>query len=119
MNLINETNLSAGTYYEVIQVANLANVAFQYKIIVVDDNEIELQFFGTTETDADETTDDDWVNITEFLTEEVELIIEKDATLNDISITDSQCPFAKIKVKYIVTTDTPNNSIKVGWNSNK
>ena len=119
MDLIDETDVAAGTYYEVIQVANIANIAFQYKIVTGEDNEIELQIWGTVYIDANNSTDDDWSNITEFLTEEEELIIKQNSILNDVSITDSQCPFAKVKVKYIVTTDTPDNSIKAGWNSDK
>ena len=118
MDLIDETNVSAGTYYKVIQVANLSNIVFQYKMVAGTSNTVEIQFWTSVYTDAEDSTDDDWVNCTEFLTEEEECSITK-GTINDIAVTDSNVPFAKVKIKYIVTADTPDNSIKVGWNSNR
>ncbi len=119
MEFINEINVSAGTYYKVMEIANLVNIVFQYKVIAGSDNTVELQFWTSVYTDAEDSIDDDWVNCTEFLTEEEELIVKQNNTINDVAITDSQCPFAKMKVKYIIKADTPDNSIKVGWNSNK
>ena len=116
--LINETNLSTGTYQKVISVDNLCNILFQYKLIAGEDNTIEIQFWGTSYTDATSSTDDDWVNITEFLTEEEILSVTND-TVHDFAITDSQCPFAEIKVKYIITTSSPDNTVKIGWHSDK
>lgn len=116
--IINETDLSTGTYYEVMEVSNVANIAFQYKLIAGTDNILELQFWSTVYIDADDSTDGDWVNVTEFLTEEEELIVE-DETINDMAITDSNVPFAKVKIKYIVTADNPDNTIKIGWNCDR
>jgi hypothetical protein len=116
--LIDETDVTTGTYYEVLKTRNLCNIVFQYKLIAGVDNIIELQFWGTVYIEAEESTDDDWTNITEFLTEEETLSITNDS-LQDLAITDSNVALAKVKIKYIVTASSPDNTIKVGWNSDK
>lgn len=116
--LIDVTNQDAGTYYEVVKVRNLSNIVFQYNLIAGADNTIELQLWGTVYASAEDSTEDDWANITEFLTEEETLSVTNES-LQDMAITDSNCPFAKVKIKYIVTATTPDNAIKVGCNGGR
>lgn len=116
MQLISEINKAAGTYSKVVEVPNLRNFIFQYKLIAGADNTVELQFWGTVYSDANNGTDDDWANITEFLTGLNQVSVTDDA-IHDMSLMDTNCTFAKIKVKYIVTAVTPNNTIKVGWST--
>ncbi len=118
MELINEINKDAGIYYEIVQIADLKNLIFQYKLIAGVDNTVEIQFWGTVYTNADGNTDDDWVNITEFLTELNKISVENE-TLHDMTLLDTNCTFAKIRIKYIIVTSSPNNTIKIGWNSDK
>lgn len=115
--LIDETNKIAGSYYAVVDVPSVINSIFQYKLIAAVSDSIELQFWGTVYYNADNDTDDDWVNITEFFTEVVSLVVTN-ASVQDLSIIDSNCAFAKIRVTYIVTSASPANTIKVGWNTN-
>lgn len=119
MRLIDETNKAEGTYYKVMKVANLKNLAIQYHIIAAASDTIELQLWGTVYTDTVDSDDDEWNELTEFLTEHKNqnFIITNDE-IHDIVFLDSSVTLAKIKIKYIVTTNTPNNSIKVGWNTN-
>ena len=116
--IINQTNMSAGTSQEVLSVANLKNIIFQYKLVAGASNTIEVQFWGTVYTDAVDGTDADWLNVTTFLTGLGTLSVTS-GTLHDMSLIDSNCTFAKIKVKYIVTASAPDNTLKVGWNTDK
>ena len=118
--LIEATNLAQGTTQSIMEVANKRNLAIQYRIRAGASDTVELQLWGTVYHDADNNTDVDWVEVTEFLTEHKnqDFKITND-TVHDISFLDSELTFAKIKLKYIVTTSAPNNFIKTGWNSDK
>ena len=118
MVIVNEINVLDGEYYKVIKTANLQNLAIQYKLTAGGPDTVEIQFWGTVYTDAVENTDDDWVDLTEFLTE-YEIRFAQLNTVNDIAFIDSSCTIAKLKIKYIIATAAPNNSIKIGWNTNK
>jgi len=116
MILVSEINLAAGTYLKVMQLENLRNFIFQYRLLAGVNNSVEIQFWGTVYADADNETDNDWVNITEFLTGSRQVIVNDD-NIHDMSLLDTNCTFAKIKVKYIVTAVTPNNIVKIGWST--
>lgn len=118
MKLFEETNKAAGSYYAIMEVANLRNIAIQYKIIAAASDDIELQLWGTVHTDAVDATEDDWVEITDFLTER-KIFNITDETVHEIAFLDSELTLAKIKIKYIVTTSAPNNYIKIGWNTDR
>ena len=99
-----------------MEVTNLRNFVFQYKLLAGVNNTLEIQFWGTVYTDADNETDDDWVNVTEFLTGLSQVTVTDDI-IHDMSLLDTNCTFSKIKVKYIVTAVTPDNAIKIGWST--
>ena len=121
--LANLTNVAQGSYYGIMLVANLKNLAIQYYLEAAASDVIELQLWGTVHTDAIETTDEnvdkDWHEVTEFLTEhENQSFTITGKTEHDIVFLDSSITLAKIKVRYIVTTATPNNIISIGWTTN-
>ena len=116
MRLIDETNQVAGTYRSVIEIANLRNIAIQYNITAAASDHIEIQLWGTVYSNAVDGIEDEWVEVTEFLTEKKIFEVE-DESIHDISFIDSACTLAKLKVLYIVTTSAPNNTIKIGWNT--
>lgn len=118
MDLITATDIATGTYYKSVSVDNLKNFIFQYKLTAGKDNTVEIQFWATVYSDANESTDDDWLNITTLFTG-LEKIMATDETIHDMSINDSNLTFAKIKIKYIVTESGPSNSLKIGLHSDQ
>ena len=118
MLLFDKTNINSGTYQEILTGSYVKHLSIQYKIIAGADNTVELQIWGTVFNDCDNNTDDDWLNITEFLTGMTEIIITND-NIHDISLIDTHCNFSKIKIKYIVTNSSPDNKVKIGWGSTK
>jgi hypothetical protein len=119
MNLIDETDVPDGTYYKVIEVANLRNIAIQYKITTGPMNVIELHFYATTDSDADDDTLDDWVDVTRLGTGMPRIFVQANQEEHDIAYNDREMTIAKLKVLYTVSTTMPDNSIKVGWSSDK
>ncbi len=115
-SIFNETNGVAGTVHIPLHIANVKNLAIQYKLIADTSCTVELQFWGTVYDDADPDTNDDWVNITEFLTEQ-EQVIADNSTIHEISLIDSECTFAEIRITRIVVGANPVNTIRVGWNT--
>lgn len=118
MILVQKTNLANGSYQEILTGSYVKHLSIQYKLIAGMSNTIEFQIWGTLFNDCDDNTDDDWINITEFLTGMSEIIITND-NKHDIALIDTHCNFAKIKIKYIITTNSPDNDIKIGWSSTK
>ncbi len=118
MILFDETNQVAGTYYEVLKGINVKNLSVQYELIAGAANTVELQFWATVFEDASGATDDDWVNITEFLTSETTLSVTN-SSVSNITLIDTDCMFVKVRVTYIVTASAPSNTIKIGYNSAK
>ena len=113
MRLVELTNQAQGTTQSIMEVANKKNLAIQYKIIAAASDTVELQLWGTVYSEDDNNTDDDWIEVTEFLTEHKNHAFKvTNDTVHDISFLDSELTFAKIKLKYIVTSATPNNFIK-------
>ena len=119
MNLISVTDLAEGEYRKAFPTAHIKNLVFQYKLTTGSGNVISLQFFGTVYADADDDTEDDWVNITGLLAGHLELLAVENSTMHDMAILDTDCRFAKIKIKYTITAPVPDNAVKIGWSTNK
>lgn len=118
-SLIDLSDQVAGEDKEVIQTANLRNITFQFKLIAGTGNTLGIQFLATVYSDANNDTNDDWEDITELLSDSPDPVTVTEGVLRGMYVMDTNCAFAKVKVVYVVTAATPDNTIKVGWHSDK
>jgi hypothetical protein len=118
MEIINKTDVATGTYIKAVPTASLVSIALQYDVMAGEGNIIEFQFWGTVYPDADESIDDDWVNMTQDLCGVDKVSVTGD-TKRELLMSDHDITLAQIKVKCKVTAATPDNYIKIGWNSDR
>ena len=114
--IIDVTNLAIGTYNYELFMAKYSNVLIQYELISGDaNNEFTMMIYGTVYEDAVLATNDDWVDVTLLLAEELAVTVIN-TTVHDLAAVDSQIPFNKLKFVIDVTTASPaNNAVKIGF----
>ena len=114
--IVDVTDLVVGTYNYELFLAKYSNVLIQYKLVSGDNsNRFTMMIYGTVYEDAVLASTDDWSDVTELLTEELNIDV-KNETIDDFAAVDSQIPFNKLKFVIDVTVASPaNNSVKIGF----